>query len=55
MRKIVLYGAGKRGVKAVELLGEKGIEVHAFCDSYKKGEIKLDRGGGNTCLSNRKT
>ncbi len=45
MRKIVLYGAGKRGVKAVELLGEKGIEVHAFCDSYKKGEIKLDRGG----------
>lgn len=39
MKEIILYGAGKRGMKIARLLLEHGIQVGGFCDSIKSGEI----------------
>lgn len=45
MKKIVLFGAGKRGSSAALKLKEKGIEIYGFCDSNKKGVFEMDWGG----------
>lgn len=42
MKEIVLYGAGKRGRKVAQILGEHGIEIAGFCDSIKEGEVAFD-------------
>ncbi len=39
MKKIFLYGAGKRGKKVAEILMDKGIEISGFLDSNKIGEV----------------
>lgn len=41
MKKIFLYGAGRRGKKVAEFLNDKGIEIAGFLDSYKSGEMIL--------------
>lgn len=38
MKKLILYGAGKRGRKVAELLNTKGILIEGFLDSNKIGD-----------------
>lgn len=45
MKKIILYGAGKRGTKVARLLGKHGIDIAGFCDSKKIGKIVFDNQG----------
>lgn len=45
MKKLLLYGAGKRGKRIAKLLMQKGISVVGFLDSYKtNGVVECDDG-----------
>lgn len=46
MKKLILYGAGKRGRKIAELLNEEHIYIEGFLDSNKtEGEIECQESG----------
>lgn len=45
MKKIVLYGAGKRGKKYERILYNHGIEIAGFCDSFKNGSVIVEHEG----------
>lgn len=42
--KIILYGAGQRGIKIAEVLQENNIEIAGFCDSNKTGSVSVNGG-----------
>lgn len=42
MKKIIIYGAGKRGKRYAKTLIEHGISVEGFCDSYKTGNVMFE-------------
>lgn len=44
MKKILLYGAGRRGKRIAKLLMQNGISVTGFLDSYKEGIVECDDG-----------
>lgn len=46
MKKVILYGAGQRGIKYARLLYNRGIEIAGFCDTYKTGNIIFECGRG---------
>lgn len=46
MKKIILYGAGKRGIKYARLLCNYDIEIAGFCDTYKTGSVVYECMGG---------
>ena len=39
MKKLILFGAGRRGVKIAQMLDKHGISIAFFCDSVKKGKV----------------
>lgn len=45
MKKIILYGAGKRGKAVAELLDKNHIQIAGFCDSFKTGSVMFNGGG----------
>ncbi len=44
MKKIVLYGAGRKGKKVANILKRKNIEIMGFCDTNISGQ-KIEWGG----------
>lgn len=46
MKKIIIYGAGKKGIKYARILCDYGIEISGFCDTYKTGNVYFECGGG---------
>ncbi len=47
MKKIILFGAGKRGKEIAQLLDKNNVPIEGFCDSFKTGSVLLDGGGHN--------
>lgn len=45
MKKIILFGAGKRGKEIAQLLDKNNVPIEGFCDSFKTGSVLLDGGG----------
>ena len=45
--KIILYGAGQRGIKIAEVLQENNIEIDGFCDSNKTGSVSVNGAEGS--------
>lgn len=44
MKKIILYGAGKRGKEIAQLLEKNNIQIEGFCDSFKTGSVSFNGG-----------